>query len=99
MGKEKVLGILGLIALRKSELYFKIVSILSKEKQLSEKDKDKIKGCIAAMENERLLSNKEKEKKEIIPNLKLENIGFDIESFIKEINVILNNENSKLKKK
>ena len=83
--KHKVIGIIGLIALRKSELYYSVVNKLSKEKQISEKDKEKIKKHIAEMENERLLSNEEKKNKKINPKLKLKDIDTDIDAIIKEI--------------
>lgn len=83
--KHKVMGIMGLIALRKSELFYKVISELSQEKQVS--NKDKIKTYIAQMENEIFLSKKEKENKKINPKLELKDLEIDIPSIIKEIKI------------
>ena len=83
--KHKVIGVLGLIALRKSELFYTVVNELSKEKELSEKDKEKIKRHISKMENEMFLSKEEKQSKIIKPKIKLKNIDLDIQKVIKEI--------------
>ena len=83
--KHKFIGMMGLIALRKSELYYKIISELSRDNQLYEKDKKNIKKYIAEMENERLLSNKEKRNKKIDTKLNLRDLDIDIGKIIKEI--------------
>lgn len=83
--KHKVIGIIGIIALRKSELYYRVVNELLKEKQISEKDKEKIKKQIAEIENETLLSKEEKKNKKINPKLKLKDIDLDIKAIINEI--------------
>lgn len=83
--KHKSIGIMGLIALRKSEAYYKVTSELYKEKELSNRDKEKIKKHIAGMKNEKFLSKDEKENKKIKPKLKLKDIDFDIKKAIKEI--------------
>ena len=83
--KYKAMGIIGLIALRKSELYYKVIHELSKDKQISEKNKEQIKKYIAEMENERILSGEEKKNKKIRPNFKLKDIDLDIKAVINEI--------------
>lgn len=85
--KHKAIGIMGLIAIRKSEAYYKVVSELSKEKELSEKDKEKVKKYISGMDNKKFLSKDERKNKQIKPNLKLNDTDFDIEKVIKEIKV------------
>jgi histidyl-tRNA synthetase len=90
MKKEyKVMGILGLIALRKSELFQKIMNELSKEKQISDKDKETIKKYISEMENEIFLSEEEKQSKKVNPLLKLDDINLDIKEIIKKIKTYL----------
>lgn len=83
--KHKAMGIVGLIALRKSEAYYKVASELSKEKELSDRDKEKIKKHISSMDNKKFLSKDEKENKKIKPKLKLKDTDFDIKKAIKEI--------------
>ncbi|MCK4429058.1 MAG: hypothetical protein KAU95_01685 [Candidatus Aenigmarchaeota archaeon] len=85
--KYKVIGVIGLIALRKSELFYKVVNELSKEKKLSKKNKEKVKRHISRMENEMFLSKEEKQNKKIKPNLRLENIGLNVQKVIKELNL------------
>ena len=83
--KHKIIGLMGLIALRKSELFYTVVNELFKEKELSEKDKEKNKIHISKMENEMFLSKEEKQSKKIKPKLELKNIDLDIQKIIKEI--------------
>lgn len=83
--EEKIIGIMGLIALRKSELFYKVLEELSKDNQISEEDKEKIKRYIAERSNEKLLSKEEIENKKINNGLKLDEINIDIQKIISEI--------------
>ena len=86
--KSKFIGIAGFIALRKSELFLEIIDELSKDNELSDKDKEKIKNYIAEMDNERFLSKYEKMFRKINPRLKLDDIDdLYIDSIIDEINI------------
>lgn len=76
---------MGLIALRKSELYYKILNELSKKDQVSETDKKNIEKRVSEMDNEKFLSKEEKKTKKLNPKLKLEDINLDIKAIIKEI--------------
>lgn len=82
--KDKVMGIIGLIALRKSELYYRVISELSKDKLPSKESKEKVKRYISEMENERLLSAIEKRNKKINPNSGLKDLELDINHIVKE---------------
>lgn len=79
MDAHKVMGIIGLIALRKSGLYYKIID------EFPEKDKKKIKEHIAEMKNDIFLSKGEKESAKIKPELKIEDLDIDIKTIINEI--------------
>jgi uncharacterized protein YpuA (DUF1002 family) len=83
--KYKVMGIMGLIALRKSELFYKVVNELSKDRQISEDDKEKIKKYVSEMENELFLSKDERQNRRINSKLKLKDIDLDIQKVIKNI--------------
>mgnify|MGYP000368513404 CR=1 FL=1 len=83
--KYKIMGIIGLIALRKSELFYKIMNSLSKEKEISDKDKIRIKKLISNMKNDEFLSKNEKQNKNINPNLRLEDLDIDFNKLIREL--------------
>lgn len=82
--EEKVMGILSLITLRKSDLFNKILVETSKKKDLSRDDKDKIKDYISSMKNELFLSEDEKKDKKINAQLELMKLKFDFNKIIKE---------------
>lgn len=79
---EKAFGIIGLIALRKSDLYNLILAEASKKQTLSENDKNKIRAYISSMKNEKFLTKEEKKDKKINKEL---NIMKDLDLNLKEI--------------
>ena len=81
--EEKALGIIGLIALRKSDLYDKILEETSKNSNISNEDKNKIKRYISEMKNECFLSLDEKQDKKIRKELKIEELTFDFKEIIR----------------
>ena len=90
--KEKFLGIMGLIALRKTELYNQIISKLEKKRRLTDLNKNKIKDIIAKMENNRFFSKEEISDKKIINSLSVREIYPDISQIIEEIKLKLQRE-------
>jgi len=81
---EKVIGILGLIALRKSDLYNNVLMEASKNKDLSKDSKNKIKNYISSMKNELFLGKDEKKNKKIDAQLRIDELNFDFGKIIKE---------------
>ncbi len=83
--KSKVIGIIGLIALRKAECYHAVINGLSKKKEVNEKDKEKIQKFVSEMDNELFISKDEKKNKKINPKLKLKDIDVDTKPILEFI--------------
>lgn len=80
----KFLGIMGLIALRKSELYNEIITQLEKIRNLTDLNKIRIRDMIAKMENNIFLAKKEISDRKIITSLTIKEIYSDISPILKE---------------
>lgn len=88
MEEEKLLDVVGLIALRKTELAHKVITTLKKDGLIDKNDKEKVEAIIryiSEIENEKLLSDAEKRTKKLNPKLKIGELGIDINNIIKEI--------------
>jgi len=78
---ENVIDVIGLIALRKTELYNRVIQ---RSKELGMQiDTDAMKRKIAFLDNEKFISMDEKMNKSLNPKTTLESLELEIEEFLK----------------
>lgn len=87
--EKKFLGIMGLIALRKSELYNLVISELENKQSLTNLKKTEVKEIIAKMDNKIFLSKPEVLNKKIVKSFSVKDIYPDISPILKEIELKL----------
>ncbi len=80
-------GTLTAVMMRKSQLYTALLEGLSKKRKLSKKEEEIVDSYVLHMPSSLFLTNSEKENKKINYDLKLKDLGIDMQKIIKELNL------------
>ncbi len=78
-------GTMAAVMMRKSQLYTALLDELSKKRKLSKKEEEAVDGYVLHMPSSLFITNDEKERKKINYDLKLKDLGIDVNKVMKEL--------------